>query len=172
MNRPAFSHAQQGATLVVGLIMLVLITLMVSSAFTLSTTNLKSVGNMQFRNEALAAANIAIEQKFGSFVTVTSPVPVGDQILVDINNDDKKDYLVTIATPVCVRASRADIAVTSSEELGEEMSKSDAWNTVWDVYATVTPTSDNPVASGTKVDVHAGLRLLYQTSAEKNKACL
>ena len=57
MNSAAFPHAQHGATLVVGLIMLVLITLMVTSAFMLSSINLKSVGNMQFRDEAVAAAN-------------------------------------------------------------------------------------------------------------------
>lgn len=42
--------------------MLVAITLLMVSAFTLSGGNLKVVGNMQYRNEAIAAANIAIEQ--------------------------------------------------------------------------------------------------------------
>ena len=53
---------QNGATLVVGLIMLVAITMMMLSAFSLSGGNLKAAGNMQFRNEAIAAARIAIEQ--------------------------------------------------------------------------------------------------------------
>ena len=57
MRPIASRHSQRGITLFVGLIMLVLITLMVTSAFTLSTSNLKSVGNMQARDEAIAAAD-------------------------------------------------------------------------------------------------------------------
>ena len=49
-------HSQDGATLAVGMIMLTLITVLVTSAFNLSTTNLAAVGNMQFRDEAIAVA--------------------------------------------------------------------------------------------------------------------
>ncbi|UUZ64284.1 hypothetical protein LP417_03665 [Polaromonas sp. P1-6] len=44
-SRPG--RGQSGATLVVALIMLTLITLLVVNAFTLSSSNLKAVGNMQ-----------------------------------------------------------------------------------------------------------------------------
>jgi Tfp pilus assembly protein PilX len=59
---------QDGAALIVGLIMLVLITLAVTAGFTLSNTNLKSVGNMQSRNEAVAASNRAIEEVAASLL--------------------------------------------------------------------------------------------------------
>ena len=59
---------QGGAALIVGLIMLVLITLAVTAGFTLSNTNLKSVGNMQNRNEAVAASNRAIEEVAASLL--------------------------------------------------------------------------------------------------------
>lgn len=166
MNRPASSHAQRGVTLVVGMIMLVLITLMVTTAFTLSTTNLKSVGNMQFRNEAIAAGNSAIEMVLGSPFTTA---PAGQEILVDINNDGANDYTVSIATPVCVRAAVAAPPVLSSVTL-PTMSTSYTWNTVWDIGATVTPTSGNPGASGTSVQVHAGTRVLL-SQAQKNAVC-
>ncbi|MGZ5194757.1 MAG: pilus assembly PilX family protein, partial [Ramlibacter sp.] len=52
---------QQGAVLVISMIMLIIIALVVVSAFTLSTSNLKSVGNLQSRSEAVTAANSAIE---------------------------------------------------------------------------------------------------------------
>ena len=52
-----------GAALVVGLIMLVLITIMLITALNLGTSSFRSVGNMQFRNEAIAAANVAIEER-------------------------------------------------------------------------------------------------------------
>lgn len=167
MSRPAPSHAQSGATLVVGLIMLVLITLMVTTAFTLSTTNLKSVGNMQFRNEAISAGNIAIERVLGSpFATA----PSAEQILVDINNDGANDYAVSIATPVCVRGSVAAPPVSSSVTLGTSMSTASTWNTIWDIDATVTPTSDNPGASGASAHVHSGVRVLL-SQAQKDAVC-
>ena len=59
---------QGGAiTILIAMIMLVVITVMISTAFSLSTINLKAVGNAQVREEALAAAHIVIEQ------TVASP---------------------------------------------------------------------------------------------------
>ena len=98
----SFNYAQRGAALLVGLIMLVLITLIVTSAFTLSTTDLKSVGNMQAKDEAIAAANQSIEQVLSSPFTTS---PAAEDINVDINNDGITDYTVHIATPTCVRAS-------------------------------------------------------------------
>ena len=59
MKNLQYSGRQQGAALIVGLIMLLLLTLMVTAAFTLSGVNLKAVGNMQSRAEATAAANAA-----------------------------------------------------------------------------------------------------------------
>jgi hypothetical protein len=152
--------------LVVGLIMLVLITLMLTTAFTLSSTNLKSVGNMQFRNEAVAAGNIAIERVLGS---PFAAAPSAEEILVDTNNDGTNDYTVSIATPVCVRASVAAPPVLSSVTL-PTMSTSYTWNTVWDIDATVTPTSDNPGASGTSVHVRSGVRVLL-SQIDKDAVC-
>jgi hypothetical protein len=166
MSRPVPSYAQRGATLVVGLIMLVLITLMVTTAFTLSTTNLKSVGNMQLRNEAIAAGNIAIEKVLGS---PFAAAPTAEEILVDINNDGINDYLVSIAEPACVRASVAAPPVLSSLTL-VSMSTSSTWNTVWDIDATVTPTDDNPGASGISLQVHSGVRVLL-AQADKDAVC-
>ncbi len=56
MSAPALRRdRQRGATLIVALIMLAIITLVVIGGFTLSTSNLKSVGNMLVREEAVAA---------------------------------------------------------------------------------------------------------------------
>jgi Tfp pilus assembly protein PilX len=167
MSRPIPFHAQRGVTLVIGLIMLVLITLMVTTAFTLSTTNLKSVGNMQYRNEAIAAGNVAIERVLSSPFSVA---PTAEQLLIDINSDGTNDYTVSIATPVCVRGSVAAPPVLSSVTLGTSMSTQNTWNTVWDIDATVTPTSDNPGASGVSAHVHSGVRVLL-SQAEKNAVC-
>ena len=64
---------QHGMTLVVSLIMLVVITLFVLSAIRLSTANLRTVGNMQARNEAAAASQRAIEDMMSSTAAFTAP---------------------------------------------------------------------------------------------------
>ncbi|MBK7031669.1 MAG: pilus assembly PilX N-terminal domain-containing protein [Bacteroidales bacterium] len=78
---------QSGATLVVGLIMLVAITLLMISAFSLSGGNLKAVSNMQFRNEAIAAANMGIEQTINiNFVVIDQQI-VRRTIDIDIDQE-------------------------------------------------------------------------------------
>lgn len=159
MSVRQFASAEQGAALVVGLIMLLLLTLLVSGAFTLSTVNLKSVGNMQMRDEALAAANAAIEE-----LLELNFVGTGNQTIpVDINKDGTDDYQVQIAAPLCVRVSIADAASPSSVNLAAL--SSDTWNTVWQIEGTATN-----LASGTSVKVREGVRVLL-TDAKKNTHC-
>lgn len=66
---------QRGISLVLGLIMLILMTLLAVSAFQASNVNLRLAGNMQVRQETLAAAQTAIEQVLSSpaFVDPTTP---------------------------------------------------------------------------------------------------
>lgn len=162
MRRLASQHSQRGITLFVGMIMLVLITVMVTSAFMLSNTNLKAVGNMQAKEEAVAAANQAIEQ-FLSSPFIDDKVE-GETIDVDINLDDKPDYQVVIADPVCVRASVDTNASKSSITL-PNMSTVTSWNTVWDIQATV----ENKT-TGAKTVVNSGVRVLL-TQEEKTAVC-
>ncbi len=62
MNIASKSRKKQaGATLLVGLIMLILLTLMAISSFNLGKGNLQIVGNMQFRNETVRTAEKAVE---------------------------------------------------------------------------------------------------------------
>jgi len=139
------------------LIMLVLITLLVTSAFTVSTSGLKSMGNMQIRDEAIAAGNKAIEQVLSSPFT---NAPTGEAINVDLNNDGTTDYVVTFNTPICVSAST--IAATgvapSSISLGSTFNPttSNLYETVWDLDANVT----DPNGSGASVRMHQGVRVL------------
>jgi hypothetical protein len=73
--------------------MLVLLTLVVTTAFMMSSGNLKAVGNMQFRDEAIAAANMAIEQVISSDFTT---LPVNVPVSVDIDQDGINDYQVAV----------------------------------------------------------------------------
>jgi type II secretory pathway pseudopilin PulG len=161
------AQRQQGAALIVGLIMLVLITLMATSTFTLSTGNLQSVGNMQFRTEAVAAGNQAIEQVLSSPFTNS---PQAEEIMVDINNDGTNDYKVEFAAPVCISA----VQVTSNEippsgiALGPAFSTATVnyFETVWDLAATVSDESQ----SGAAVQLHEGVKVLLPES-QYNASC-
>lgn len=158
---PGNQH-QRGATLIIGLIMLVLITLMVFSGFTMSSSNLKAVGNLQVREESVAAANQAIEQVLSSPFT---DAPVAQTIDVDINKDGTNDFVVAVDVPTCIRALIAATAAPSDVELGASMSSGSTWNTEWDVDATVTD-----AATGAFVRVHQGVRVLL-TSTQKTVVC-
>jgi len=167
------SSRQRGAALIVGLIMLVLITLTVVVAFNVSISNLKSVGNMQTRNEAVAAANRAIEEVAASLLppnadgspSMVAPVATASQ--VDINNDGKTDYEVQIAAPTCVRASKTaggggttttgpgGITGGGSSSGSGLAALPDQYNAVWDISTTVTD-----AASGASVAVRQGVRAL------------
>ncbi|MGN6389263.1 MAG: pilus assembly PilX family protein [Burkholderiaceae bacterium] len=146
---------QRGATLVIGLIMLAVITLLVTAAFSLSSTNLKNVSNMQFRDGALAAGQIAIEKVAQSdFTTLTA----AQQITVDLDRDDRIDYTVNVDKPVCIRSAQSgtvsNVGRQSSVTLpGMTVSSPGLYSTTWDIRATVTDT-----VSGATVDIHQGVR--------------
>jgi Tfp pilus assembly protein PilX len=154
---------ERGAALVVGLIMLVLITLMLITALNLGTTNYRAMTNMQFRAEALSAANKAIEQVISTPFTAA---PAAEVVSVDIDSDADTDYTVAVAVPECIYAAPAFGADPSSLSLPTSMTISSTWNTVWDLDATATDTAQQ----GTNVTVRAGVRVLL-SEAEKDAVC-
>jgi Tfp pilus assembly protein PilX len=166
MHRKHASHTERGAALVVSLIMLTLITMMLASAFALSMTNSKSITNTQIRNEAIAAANAAIEQVVSSPFT---DAPAAESINIDINNDGTVDYTVNFAVPKCLSATTITPTSlpVSSLSLGSTFASTSAsyYQTVWDLDATVI---DN--ASGASVHLHQGIRKLL-TQAQYIAAC-
>ena len=162
--RRHISYRQRGAALVIGMIMLVLITLMLITALNLGTTNFRAVGNMQFREEALATANRAIEQVIGSAFTAA---PAAETINIDSDNDGTTDYIVQIAQPQCIQASQAFGADPSSLSLPPSMTVASTWNTVWDIDATVNGSGN---VGGAAVRVKSGVRVLL-SETEKNTVC-
>ena len=157
-------RSQTGATLVVSLIMLTLITLMIIAALAIGSGNFKTVSNMQYRDEAVDAANKAIEQVVSSAFALA---PTAETINVDLNNDLTTDYVVEIAEPQCVRATIAQVTAPSSESLPPAMGSVFTWNTVWDIQATVAGTNPGQAA----VDVRAGVRVLL-SQAQKDAVCI
>jgi len=156
--------SQQGSALVIGLIMLVLITLMLITALKLGTTNFRAVSNMQYRNEAIAAAERAIQQVIDSDFTATTTT---EAIGVDLDNDDVDDYIVNVAPPTCLRATQAFGADPSSLALPVSMSVASTWNTVWDIDATVNSTQNVGAAA---VRLRSGVRVLL-SQAQRDARC-
>jgi hypothetical protein len=120
--------------------------------------------NMQFRSEAIAAANQAIEQVISSPFTTA---PAAEAINVDIDNDTDTDYVVQVAVPQCVYAAQAFGADPSSLSLPSTMTVASTWNTVWDLDASVAGASN---VGGAEVRVRSGVRVLL-SEAEKDAVC-
>jgi Tfp pilus assembly protein PilX len=162
LRYPSTQHRrnQRGSTLIVGLIMLVLMTLIALSAITMSTGNLKIVGNMQYQQEATNAAQAAINQVFSQTSYFTAPTTMPTSIDVTING---ATYSVSLAQP-CLQASSviavrdlandtdpADVVCTGSwvqenPGIGYEQAGnagSSCSRVVWQLKATVNDTSTN-----------------------------
>lgn len=159
MSRPV--PTQRGTALVVSLIMLTLITILVVTALNLGSANFRAVTNTQFRDEAIAAANLAIQSRISS--TFLDP-PATTTDPVDIDNDGTPDYVVQV-TPTCISASVAETADPSSAALPPAMSLASTWDTVWDIAAVVTDDT-----TGASVVVHAGTRVLLG-QVDRDRAC-
>ena len=135
MRRNNFASRQRGVTLIVGLLMLVVITLMTLSAFTLSGGNIKAVGNMQFRNEAIAAANMAIEQTINVNFAVIDPASYPATVNIDIDQDNTVDYVVNVNTPICIRAAPAPIDPSALSGVNSNVTNSNDYLTLWEIDA-------------------------------------
>ncbi|MBI4937847.1 MAG: pilus assembly protein [Nitrosomonadales bacterium] len=99
---------QGGATLVVGLVMLVVLTLLVLSAIRSGNINMRIVGNMQAQEETATASVQATEQVISTNFTAA---PASQVIAVDINGDGNTEYTASVPVPVCT----ASLAVTNAD---------------------------------------------------------
>ena len=161
MNAPM--RRQQGATLLVGLIMLVLLTLMAVTSFRLGKSNLQIVGNMQFRTETVRAAEEAVE----AAISLPTSVSVASTANVDVNADGTPDVAVTI-TPTLTQAhvvTNAALRLTNTDEIGCALGQAQAFGvvgaavgnslcarTLYDLRVVATQASTN-----TSVELHQGV---------------
>ncbi|GAB2461135.1 hypothetical protein GCM10027082_09910 [Comamonas humi] len=104
-RRPLPSRSR-GATLVVALIFLVLMSLFAVTAFNSSSSNMRVIGNTQARQESAAAAKMAVEETISSSAFHTNPAGVAaSPVPVDMDGDGTPDYSATISPqPFCFRA--------------------------------------------------------------------
>ncbi|OIR03324.1 hypothetical protein GALL_145960 [mine drainage metagenome] len=167
-------HKQRGATLLVALVMLVVLTLLVISAIRSSTTNLRIAGNMQTQSENTAAAQQAIEQVISGNFTSN---PASSVVTVDINNSGTPEYTATVAQPLCTGSmplKNSNLDMTNPNDVpcfsssvasntgivstsGMPATTGQSWclSQQWDVQAQATSIAGN----GANVTVHQGVAL-------------
>lgn len=98
---------QRGATLIVALIFLMMMSLFAVSTFRSSSTNMIVVGNMQSKQEGAASAEAAIDSLISSDLFTTDPLLVSQSpVVVDIDGDSVADYTVKfVPPPKCFRVT-------------------------------------------------------------------
>ena len=167
---------QDGATLVIALIMLVVITLLAVSSLSTTNMNLKVVGNMQSRGEALHATQQAIETVISTPQFIANPAnallnPCGtsNTLCTDLNGDGTPDYTTRLnPAPSCVtvKAIKAsELNLSNAEDLGCSAGQAQQFgvagapsgeslcaNTAWDITA-----ETNATVSRTRVTVTQGV---------------
>lgn len=144
---------QRGATLVVGLVLLVVITILTISGFTLSGGNLQVVGNMQHRQEALAAAQVGIEQIITVNFATTNPADYPAIVNVDISRDNTTDYVVSVNVPVCIKSVPAPGDPMTYSSVNSEIKNNADQFTLWEIEA-----SAQNQSSGAAIVVKQGVQ--------------
>lgn len=169
---------ERGFVLAIALVMLVILTMLVVSAWRFGNTSLKVAGNMQVKEEAVAAAQQVTEQVISTNFTTTldaSPPEWPKQIDVDINRDGNADYKVDVPTPACTSTrplQSADLDSTNADDAscipsatanntgliinGVVMAQGQSWcnQQTWNVEARVTD-----VVTGATAATHQGVAM-------------
>lgn len=152
-------RSQRGATLFIALVMLVMLTMFAVSSLNSSTTNLKVVGNMQSRGEALNAAQETIETVISTPQFISNPAnavlnPCGsaNTLCTDLTGDGTPEYTTQLVPmPACVSKNAiklSELVLTNVEDLGCAAGQSQQFgisgavtgdslcaNTLWEVTA-------------------------------------
>ncbi len=146
-------HQQQGSTLLVSLIFLIVITLFGISAINTSSLNLRIAANSQFQQQATAAAQLGIETAIGSLTTFTAPSV--QTISLDVNKDGTPDYTATVSPATCLSSKAA--TGYSAEYCATGACPND---TNWELVSTV-----SDATTGAKVTVRQGVKVRLPSSA-------
>ena len=136
---------QCGATLLISLIMLVVLTLFAVAGFNLSSVNLKIAGNYQAQKSMEAVALEAIEQIISSAAPFNAPAAVLPTLTVS-------GYTVNVGTPACNYAVEAKGYTKKIGELSPE-------DTSWEVRASYTDPATNAsavIVQGVSVRMRSG----------------
>jgi type II secretory pathway pseudopilin PulG len=151
-GRP-LTRAQRGATLVIALIMLVVLTLFGISAISTGVVNLRIARNTQMASEAQLAAQRVIDTQISSLATFTAPT--ASTSTVDASGGGTA-YSVAFAVPDCIYIKQAD-GYSYPPPGGTSIAPKD---TTWRLVATATD-----AATGARLTVQQGVKVRLPTSA-------
>jgi len=174
LGRGTAPREQAGATLLVAMIFLAVITLIVTSSIKTVNVNTKLVGNMQTQKEADAAAQQAIAKAISSDFTA---LPTPSTWAID-NGQAVSAYTVAVPAPVCtgIKAIKlSELDATNADDqpcyasgaaqntgiVGSGTSgNSLCSNSNWEVNATATPPASDPTPT-----VHQGIAVRVAVGA-------
>ena len=177
-------HRQRGVVMVMGLILLMVMTLLALTTLNIGKSSLQIVGNMQWRQQVISAAQEAIDDAISTTRLFLSPGAIylspcagPNTKCVDISGDGTADITVALTpTPTCVKAQvfkNASIklnlndpndqaCVLSSSQTfgiaGAQVANSLCSDTVWQIRAQAT---DN--ATQTAIAVTEGVAVRVST---------
>jgi Tfp pilus assembly protein PilX len=129
------------------LIMLVVLSMIAVSATYSTTASLRIVGNMQSSEEALIAAQQAINDELSSLSNFTAAA--SKTVRVDIDRDGTADYTVQLDAPVC--DATADLVGSYSATISYPPQ-----NTYWKIRTVVTDIRN----TGSRTTVYEGVKIL------------
>ena len=165
---------ERGATLFIALVMLALMMIHALASFMAADTQLRNVGSLQARQEAQAAAQLAIARVIGSSAFVTSP-PVSP-IDIDVDGDGFPDYRVALSAGCSAARALTSIAIpppTADDAacLAASSPSGDipCADTTWDIQAIATR-RESQTQSGAMVEVHQGVTVRLE-AGEAMRSC-
>lgn len=172
---------QKGVVLIIGMIMLVLITLLVVTAFNMSSSHLGVVNNVQVQEEVLSAANAAIERTISDAVFISTANYSATQTV---------SLFEAAASGTTEQKTPVSVSVSSSCEKAKTLPNRDASSISWDCVADLDPggtcigdcsganeslcadslwdvqaVAQSPMGVGTALEVHEGVTV----TSEKTK---
>ena len=176
---------QRGATMVVSMIMLLLLTLVAVTSLNLSRSSLQIVANLQGRNQDLVTANSISEQVISTtqfFTTPATPMNFNgapsNTATVDVYGDGKTVLNVTVTPPRCIAAQPIPVTalvMSNSDDAGCSRGTSQNFgvagavtsaslcsNSTWNISTQAT----DPVTSGSGTVVQ-GVAVRIPTDAQQ-----
>lgn len=178
-------RSQRGVTLVITLVMMLLVGLVAMSSLGGSERNLQISGNMQMRNEALAASQVLVEQTISSAAFTRDPAAAAAVVhAIDLDGDGRADQQVRLdPMPACLRVRPIKVAeldpaldsdlscmgssqqVTGRDFTASASGDSLCGDSLWNVSAAV-----SDAVTGAQVRVHQGVSIRIATADSQN-AC-
>lgn len=160
------SSRQRGAILVIALVMLSLMLVHALASFTAADVQIRNAGSLQLRQEAQAAANLAIGDVLGSTSFLADPAAIAlAPVDIDIDGNGAADYRVAV-TAACVAVQKVTLSMLVRERPDDAacIASSNAAgdtacvDTLWHLQAIATP-APGTIGSGVRAEIHQGARV-------------